>query len=366
MRNGICFIFLGTAALCFASAAQELRDIEWQTPGYSANAATTASVESVVTGEQGRHVVLQFEEIPVQEEKDKLAAKGVHLLTYLGSKAFFAKLDDNAVTADVSAVSAAASIQLDWKLHPMLARGEYPEFAYFNTSEIAKEDRASIVSENAPDKDILAVYIIFHPDVDLVNDGAVIVYGHGGTIRDTMDAINGVVAWIPASELASIASEDAVQWIEPPLPPFSTTNAENRVRTQADTVNAAPYSLNGSGIDVLVYDGGTARATHTDFSGRLTVRDASGQHYHPTHVAGTIGGDGTTTLNNRGMAPAVTMQSYGFEYDGTGSFLYSNPGDINSDYNAAINTYGSVIANNSIGTNTAPNGFPCEWEGDYG
>ena len=365
MRKRNCFVFLGALALCFASAAQELRDIEWQTPGNAVNSAA-ASVESVVAGEQGRHVVLQFEQIPVQEEQDKLAADGVHLLTYLGSKAFFAKVDDGAVTANMSGVSAAASIQVDWKLHPMLARGEYPEFAYFNTSEIAKEDRASILSEDSPDKDILAVYIIFHPDVDLVNDGAAVIYGHGGTVRDTMDAINGAVAWIPASELASIASEDAVQWIEPPLPPLDTTNAENRVITQTDTVNAAPYSLNGSGINVLVYDGGYARQTHTDFSGRLTQRDTSVLSDHSTHVAGTIGGDGTTTLANRGMAPGVTMQSYGFEYDGTGVFLYTNPGDMNSDYNAAVNTHGAVLTNNSIGTNTAPNGFPCSYEGDYG
>jgi hypothetical protein len=33
---------------------------------------------------------------------------------------------------------------------------------------------------------------------------------------------------------------------------------------------------------------------------------------------------------------------------------------------AAVGIHGVHIADNSLGTNTAANGFPCEWEGDYG
>jgi hypothetical protein len=67
------------------------------------------------------------------------------------------------------------------------------------------------------------------------------------------------------------------------------------------------------------------------------------------------------------MAPGVTIQSYGFTPQSwAAGWLYTDPGDIESDYNEAINTYGAVIANNSIGTNLAVNGYPCDWEGDYG
>ena len=69
-----------------------------------------------------------------------------------------------------------------------------------------------------------------------------------------------------------------------------------------------------------------------------------------------------------GMAPNATIESYGFEQEGglSEGFLYTDPGDIELDYSDAINNHGAVISNNSIGTNTAPNGFPCEWTGDYG
>ena len=94
----------------------------------------------------------------------------------------------------------------------------------------------------------------------------------------------------------------------------------------------------------MVYDAGTARSTHVDFGGRLTVRDGSGQHFHATHVAGTIGGSGSASGGvNRGMAPAVTIESYGFEYDGTGTFLYTNPGDFEADYADAIASYGVAV-----------------------
>ena len=68
------------------------------------------------------------------------------------------------------------------------------------------------------------------------------------------------------------------------------------------------------------------------------------------------------------MAPAVDLVSYGFEVAGglVQGFLYTDPGDIEADYTEAINLHGADLSNNSIGTNTAPNGFPCEWEGNYG
>ena len=172
---------------------------------------------------------------------------------------------------------------------------------------------------------------------------------------------------LPESKIPALADEQAVQWIEFPLPRMDVVNNSNRVITQADVVQAAAYNLDGTGVTVMVYDGGTAFAEHEDFGGRLAVRDASGLSYHSTHVAGIIGGDGSVSDGfYRGMAPGVQIQSYGFEYDGAGTFLYTNPGDIESDYDEAINIHGAQIANNSIGTNISANGFPCEWEGDYG
>ena len=78
----------------------------------------------------------------------------------------------------------------------------------------------------------------------------------------------------------------------------------------------------------MVYDGGYGFSGHPDFGGRHTARDGSGQSNHATHVAGTIGGDGLSSGGKyRGMAPAVTIESYGFEQEGglSAGLLYTDP-----------------------------------------
>ena len=137
-----------------------------------------------------------------------------------------------------------------------------------------------------------------------------------------------------------LADEDAVQWIVPPLPALFEMNAENRQRVEADVVQASPYNLHGDGINVLVFDGGQVRATHVDLAGRIVPgpNDNTPQNDHATHVAGTIAGAGVADPLLKGMAPAATIISYGFQPSGGGQpgFLYTDPGDLLADYTAAI------------------------------
>jgi hypothetical protein len=302
-----------------------------------------------------RHIIMQFEQPVTGELRAALSGAGVTLLHSLGENAFFAALSSGGV--DSTALAAlplvqAESIRLEHKLHPLLVGGGAPDHALVGTDELGRP--------------MLAAYIVFHPDVPLEARLA-LMDQHGVTTRDSVGLVNALVVELPLAALPSVAAEDGVQWVEPALPRMSEWNDSNRNRIGADTAQAAPYNLSGAGVSVLVYDAGTARATHQDFGGRLTVRDASGLIGHATHVSGTIGGSGAASGGVwKGMAPGVTLQSYGFQYDGTGIFLYTNPGDLQADYNQAINTFGADIANNSIGTNTETNGFPCDIQGDYG
>ena len=147
----------------------------------------------------------------------------------------------------------------------------------------------AVVDDEHKDDRTVGVYILFHADVPLA-EGVQVAERHGAEVRDTLESINGLVIELPESGITALGDEDVVQWIEWPLPRMSETNDSNREITEANIVQAPPYGLDGSGVSVLVYDGATARASHVDFQGRLTVRDSSGMHYHPTHVAGTIGG----------------------------------------------------------------------------
>lgn len=323
-----------------------------ETPEQTLDALTT-----MVGEPDARHVVVEFATPVGSELREELSAAGLTLLTYLGNNAFFASLDAEKVDIDAlvqtNALTNLLAVQRDWKLHPMLATGQVPDWA--------------IVNAETEDNPRVGVYVLFHPDVPLVPDAVNVCLLHGAVVRSELHTVNGLVIELPFTNIGPLADEDSVQWIEPPLPRMSGVNDSNRERVQADIVQQPPYALNGAGVTVLVYDDGAARASHQDFGGRLTVRDASGLEDHATHVAGTVGGDGSASGGlYAGMAPGVTLESYGFEYDGSGIFLYTNPGDIEADYNEAINTHGAAIVNNSIGTNIVANGFPCDLMGDYG
>jgi hypothetical protein len=361
----LAFASAGTTGGQTLAGAHDPRPIPWRSgiapsgpTGITTRSERTAAAALRIArlAEGNRHAIVQFDRALTDGERAALAEAGVSLLHTLGEHAYFAalapgRIDSAALTAQ-GALIQAEPIRAEHRLHPAFERGRAPEHA-----------RIGFDAQGAP---LVAAYVVFHPDVALASEGHALAELHG-LVRDEVSLVNALVVELPLARLADLAAEDAVQWIEPPLPRMSEWNDSNRARIGANTAQAAPYNLSGNGVTVLVYDAGFARATHQDFGGRLTVRDASGLSGHATHVSGTIGGSGAASGGVRkGMAPSVTIQSYGFQYDGTGIFLYTNPGDLQADYDQAINTFGADIANNSIGTNTEPNGFDCAIQGDYG
>ncbi len=358
--GGVVLSLFGPITLATA-ASSAAAPVLWRSgpaalaPAPAADAAALLAAWPAGAGE--RRVVARFERTVNPAEREALESAGLRLLAYLGNHTYFANLlpqrGDLAPLAAATGLTAIEAVQPQWKLHALLADGREPAWA--------------VVGRTADGDAVCGLYVLLHRDVVLDATAVAAVEQHGAIVRDTLTTVGGLVIELPLARVAALAADDRVQWIEPALPPLSETNSSNRARTQADIVQAAPYGLSGAGVKVMVYDGGTARATHQDFGGRLTVRDSAAVATHSTHVAGTIGGSGAASGGtHRGMAPGVTMLSYGFQYSGGGTFLYTNPGDIEADYNQAINTYGAHIANNSIGTNTETNGFDCAIQGDYG
>ncbi|UCF43411.1 MAG: S8 family serine peptidase [Planctomycetota bacterium] len=91
---------------------------------------------------------------------------------------------------------------------------------------------------------------------------------------------------------------------------YRTCNVNAAISVGADLIrNTPPYDLNGAGLTVGIWDGGAARATHQELSGRVTVLDGASYHNHSTHVAGTIGAAGVIA-SALGMAPSVLTDCY--------------------------------------------------------
>lgn len=363
------FAILITFTLTFTalqSAAPAHAQIRWRSvepdpipPRPAVEVAQT--LRQLVPDQAVRHLVVQFSEPVAPNTRGQLRGAGVELMAPLGNYAYYATVTGDGL--DVPALAAVPSLQMaqapqrGFKLHPDILNGPFPAHGIVGRT---------LVDEQTEPVDVVAVYALFHRDV-LLADAVTLVRSFDAEIISRLQTINGLVMELPRPRIEPLADRDEVLWIEPPLPPFDELNDSNRAITQADEVHVIPYNLSGAGVSVLVYDGGYALESHPDFEGRLTQRDFSGLSNHSTHVSGTVGGAGIVNPLYRGMAPGVTIESYGFEQEGglQMGFLYTDPGDIEVDYGEAINTFGVDISNNSIGTNTAPNGFPCSWEGDY-
>lgn len=93
-----------------------------------------------------------------------------------------------------------------------------------------------------------------------------------------------------------------------------TQNANAAISTGANLLRTSPYSLDGSGVTIGLWDGGSARSTHQEFGGRVTVMDGSAAVNHATHVGGTLIATGVTT-SARGMANAALVDSYDWNSD---------------------------------------------------
>jgi hypothetical protein len=326
------------------------------------------------------HVLVHFA-MPITElDRAQLKAQGLTLTTSLGGTSYFASLrgDANHQALSRSTISNIASIARPQKLHTDLEAGIFRSWMIDkeamskapNATELVESGMVSQaeLQEIGIDPNVIVI-VMYHTDVDRAQASAELSDQFGSRVIREVQSINSVSMLIRSSQVKQLAEDDRVMWVEPPLPALDENNAENRALTEVDMVNSAPYSLDGSGVTVLVYDAGKA-FQHNDFGSRLTIgiSDTDSISGHATHVAGTIGGDGSGNSNHRGMAPGVDLISYGFEVPGglQPGFLYTDPGDVEADYTEAINLYGADLSNNSIGSNVESNGYNCDWHGDYG
>lgn len=135
-----------------------------------------------------------------------------------------------------------------------------------------------------------------------------------------------------------------------------TLNREAAISTAADRVRQTPpYSLDGAGTTVGVWDQGLVRPTHVEFGGRVTTRNAAVNVNHSTHVGGTIGASGVDD-RARGMAPAVRIDSYDWDYDAAemAEAAMAAPGETNR----------IPLSNHSYGFETGWSGLT--WYGTWG
>lgn len=101
-------------------------------------------------------------------------------------------------------------------------------------------------------------------------------------------------------------------------PQYYTIHNENSAKTMSTNEvysgGGAGLSLDGSGVTVGEWDGGSVRTTHQELVSRVTVMDGGSMNWHSTHVAGTIMASGVQSAA-KGMAYSANLKSYQWTSD---------------------------------------------------
>jgi len=307
----------------------------------------------------GQHVIVQFSEIPTAAEREALRAQGIHLLRAIPTNAYTAFIEERDWSEDgsVSPMSWVGTLDVEDKIHPRILAGG--------------------LDIHVVGPDGLAVFdVLCHPDVGRERCERALA-GLGATVLNYVPALNLFQVRVEPDSAFELASLDEVMWVAEPTPPFGPYNDTARAAIGADVAHGDPYWVTGTGVRVLVYDGAHVLmsggdAMHPDLQGRLAlgetvyVPDLIG---HATHVSCTVAGTGAASAGKyMGMAPntaQIISMAYTPSGMGTTPIFYNNPGDISNRYKSAIEDYQAQVANNSIGSNVAMNGYDCDWEGDY-
>jgi hypothetical protein len=148
---------------------------------------------------------------------------------------------------------------------------------------------------------------------------------------------------------------------------YTTDNDVSAGLIGTNAVRGGPYNLSGVGINIGEWDGGNIRATHEQYTGRVTNNDGVGISDHSTHVCGTLIGDGTGDATARGMAPNATVDGYDFGTDLPEMTAEAAAGMIISNH-----SYGFDNGWNTGGAcpiwwgNTALSTTESHWFGQYG
>jgi hypothetical protein len=144
---------------------------------------------------------------------------------------------------------------------------------------------------------------------------------------------------------------------------FTTHNVSAAISTGANLLQASPYSLNGSGMTIGMWDGGSGRTTHQEFGGRMVNKDGSASIDHATHVGGTMIASGVVA-SARGMSTAASVDSYDWNSDITEmtSRGATAPGQEGTRIYLSNHSYGYTSGwNNVAGTGSPARTW--EWNG---
>ena len=268
------------------------------------------------------HVFIQLEQIPTNEERASLKNLGVRLLQYIHYNTWTASINK----AEIVGIEKLPFVRY---IGPILPEDK--------TAPAIKHK----IPEHAVNPDgTVNLIVLFFGDV-LPKDAQNLLTNTGAVSYKGPFMLNDYVVTAPIDSISVLTRKNSVKWIEAVPPPPEELNDGARAAVYANQVQAPPYNLTGNGVKVGMWELRNPDTTHDDLENRITIVEYIGTGDHPTHVAGTLGGDGTLSGGTyRGIAANVTFYSYTVQDMGQ-----MEP----DDHNEAINVFDIDLSNNSWG-----------------
>ncbi|MCR9172516.1 MAG: S8 family serine peptidase [bacterium] len=288
------------------------------------------------------YVLVQFNAIPTDEQKEAYAYYGVELIKYIPNYAWVAKVDTNMTQNVLSALDVRHIMRVptDWKLPSELMDGVVPEYA-----GDVNEAKVNVLFWEATDQvDFQAILSEYEVEVNEVNN------------ERAMVSLSGKL-----ETLILLAEHPLVQFIEYVEAPIQTEGikeeSERIISTYISNNPGKGYYFDGSGVNIAVdeggildtlenpnyrtridrtYENGTTVGGHkTSVSARMAKAGNIDPREQGTAFGATLfsGGVGTTQAVNSNIV--ITNRSYGWGCP-SGSVTY-NSGSYNYDFDVRNN-----------------------------
>ena len=141
---------------------------------------------------------------------------------------------------------------------------------------------------------------------------------------------------------------------------YRTFNAAAARSTRTDLLHKVDsglgLGLSGKDLVAYIWDGGTARTTHQEFGGRLSIGDANTGYLglpsdHATHVAGTMIAKGVNP-KAKGMAPKAFGKTFDWDFDRAEAIVEAASGMLVSNH-----SYGFMFRHPTTGAVLLPNSY---------
>ena len=247
--------------------------------------------------ELGKYFLIQFEEIPTEEQRKLLKSSGIELLDYIPNYAYIARKIDVksrfAFKADLG-IMVLEKFKAIYKLESRIVSKNIPSWAI-------------------PALGTINVHVVCFEKLDFNK----LQFKNFGITKYKYIGNNIYELEIEESKLESFAEIEAVKWIELVKREKVLNNKNLKTLNRANIVTSSlsiGKNLQGEGVVIGEFDGGEIYE-HEDLSSNIIVHSSHGYSDHATHVAGTIIGKGFIDPEITGIAPKATLHNWDFYHE---------------------------------------------------